>query len=142
MLQQYLPFTVLKPSNLLDRNPFYQVATVLTVYGIETFQSIFNEDFSYVATVLTVYGIETLDISIEIYYITFSVATVLTVYGIETLINIIDKDHSLVATVLTVYGIETLRVAKEYAFKFFKLQQYLPFTVLKPMMSLWVLCLL
>ena len=36
------------------------VATVLTVYGIETFKLVFNfGDLNTVATVLTVYGIET-----------------------------------------------------------------------------------
>ena len=63
MLQQYLPFTVLK---LID-NPYFgsddttEVATVLTVYGIET-EDRFGcpcEVLRYVATVLTVYGIET-----------------------------------------------------------------------------------
>ena len=62
-----------------------------------------------VATVLTVYGIETF--TFATYCInTITVATVLTVYGIET-----DKQdsfdgmvwHNHVATVLTVYGIET-----------------------------------
>ena len=42
-LQQYLPFTVLKP---IDRNSYlitrFDVATVLTVYGIETFLSLFQ----------------------------------------------------------------------------------------------------
>ena len=60
-LQQYLPFTVLKLSLMLhDYGQFYQVATVLTVYGIETliFPKIFVR-ICYVATVLTVYGIET-----------------------------------------------------------------------------------
>ena len=62
MLQQYLPFTVLKRKIYFS---FYcqltvTVATVLTVYGIETF----NKQIKYcagkiVATVLTVYGIET-----------------------------------------------------------------------------------
>ena len=38
----------------------YAVATVLTVYGIETTSmSFINGEFSKVATVLTVYGIET-----------------------------------------------------------------------------------
>ena len=37
-----------------------------------------------------------------------------------------------VATVLTVYGIETPTVSLSASFTFFKLQQYLPFTVLKP----------
>ena len=61
-MQQYLPFTVLK---LLYRSLYVLedmrlVATVLTVYGIET--SIM-EAYCFlpeVATVLTVYGIETL----------------------------------------------------------------------------------
>ena len=38
----------------------YAVATVLTVYGIETMKiDIWSEHFAHVATVLTVYGIET-----------------------------------------------------------------------------------
>ena len=37
-----------------------------------------------------------------------------------------------VATVLTVYGIETYAVAESSAYSIRKLQQYLPFTVLKP----------
>ena len=38
LLQQYLPFTVLKPDNLKNEGRFINilVATVLTVYGIET----------------------------------------------------------------------------------------------------------
>ena len=36
MLQQYLPFTVLKPSINISCSEAYCVATVLTVYGIET----------------------------------------------------------------------------------------------------------
>ena len=62
-----------------------KVATVLTVYGIETevHFGILRSRFSIVATVLTVYGIET--ISEDTTSIFFgNVATVLTVYGIET----------------------------------------------------------
>ena len=65
---------------------------------------------SAVATVLTVYGIETAKISELIFNDDGSVATVLTVYGIETnkdCIAIVPKLDSTVATVLTVYGIET-----------------------------------
>ena len=36
LLQQYLPFTVLKPHNLHQTYYIQLVATVLTVYGIET----------------------------------------------------------------------------------------------------------
>ena len=60
-----------------------------------------------VATVLTVYGIET-NGQYNLFGKTEFVATVLTVYGIET--TLIAKYPSLsviVATVLTVYGIET-----------------------------------
>ena len=60
-LQQYLPFTVLKPHLILILHlSFLAVATVPTVYGIET--SSFTYDFKIyttVATVPTVYGIET-----------------------------------------------------------------------------------
>ena len=88
------------------------VATVLTVYGIETIlrHQMDRPDRWLVATVLTVYGIETLYIYYYISYFEY-VATVLTVYGIETRKtgNLwIGKNLSKVATVLTVYGIETL----------------------------------
>ena len=65
-LQQYLPFTVLKPIAMMititvAANCF--VATVPTVYGIETYlYSVLTHDASSVATVPTVYGIETLAI--------------------------------------------------------------------------------
>ena len=61
MLQQHLPFTVLKLNNsdiTIMQNEI--VATALTVYGIETkgcfkpLQRVYS-----VATALTVYGIET-----------------------------------------------------------------------------------
>ena len=62
-LQQYLPFTVLKHMNIGITKCFANcfVATVLTVYGIETFSPSDNlwAFASNVATVLTVYGIET-----------------------------------------------------------------------------------
>ena len=63
LLQQYLPFTVLKLKTKLHKLFVVLVATVLTVYGIETFQ--FLQQFLFlllgkVATVLTVYGIETI----------------------------------------------------------------------------------
>ena len=65
LLQQCLPFTVLKRNRrqrLLPLN--YWVATVLTVYGIETVDKAKLEYIQkQVATVLTVYGIETLNIS-------------------------------------------------------------------------------
>ena len=68
------------------------VATVLTVYGIETEKNKLASDapFLVVATVLTVYGIETsrnLGVPLQI----FSVATVLTVYGIETRIRLLPR---------------------------------------------------
>ena len=60
-MQQCLPFTVLKRNRrqrLLPLN--YWVATVLTVYGIETtYQPLRYLYIIQVATVLTVYGIET-----------------------------------------------------------------------------------
>ena len=60
------------------------VATVLTAYGIETYQ-ILRRTYRpfHVATVLTAYGIETSQCQ---FLMTFEidVATVLTAYGIET----------------------------------------------------------
>ena len=62
MLQQYLPFTVLKPATVhLSSGLNSCVATVLTVYGIETVYIVgaVSSISYYVATVPTVYGIET-----------------------------------------------------------------------------------
>ena len=59
-----------------------------------------------VATVLTVYGIETREFSFQLFQLLFSVATVLAVYGIETLLEVVGSLGP-------------------------RLQQYLPFTVLK-----------
>ena len=85
-LQQYLPFTVLKRFSKPDELKRIKVATVLTVYGIETREHAF----------------------FEISYFTSRVATVLTVYGIETkFYDLLNNQQISVATVLTVYGIET-----------------------------------
>ena len=111
-----------------------RVATVLTVYGIETkhntslYTTLTNtlqqclpftvlklqtdlrprhKSWS-VATVLTVYGIETSKPEFYIQDSALKVATVLTVYGIETDFNaVFTVTSATVATVLTVYGIET-----------------------------------
>ena len=66
------------------------------------------------------------------------VATVLTVYGIETWLHFTNRKKYLsVATVLTVYGIETCAFLDSTTA--FKLQQYLPFTVLKRDMEVSVI---
>ena len=60
------------------------VATALTVYGIETaFCDGANSGTRFVATALTVYGIETVSTR-DVCSASHSVATALTVYGIET----------------------------------------------------------
>ena len=56
-----------------------------------------------VATVLTVYGIETKDILDEVKEKVANVATVLTVYGIETLTNLPDKIASIVYSCNSTY---------------------------------------
>ena len=106
-------------------------------FRYEVFQNLFfssmNTGFlrDTVATVPTVYGIETYWrnclINTHIY-----VATVPTVYGIETACDSYTIVNNIqVATVPTVYGIETeeeiLFICRT------ELQQYLPFTVLKLM---------
>ena len=60
VLQQYLPFTVLKPISLaILFARILIVATVPTVYGIETSYDFSLTLYFTVATVPTVYGIET-----------------------------------------------------------------------------------
>ena len=154
LLQQYLPFTVLKLSiDIIGFLRCWCVTTVLTVYGIETLierNKIFKESYNStyrlrywnknirfernekredVTTVLTVYGIETLSIQLRN---KFNVTTVLTVYGIETPPKIFLRIWpSFVTTVLTVYGIETQEHHVLGECQPRSLQQYLPFTVLK-----------
>ena len=85
-MQQYLPFTVLKHGNLFTsfvKNS--KVATVLTVYGIET-------GWMPVIYVFTVYA------KLQ-QYLPFTV--------LKRDINAALFQSSKVATVLTVYGIET-----------------------------------
>ena len=112
----------------------HAVATVLTVYGIETGALFsFINCIEAVATVLTVYGIETLHQDRCISMTLMSVATVLTVYGIETYSN----DKALEAQRLeelqqclpfTVLKLSLLKVLNRIMDV---LQQCLPFTVLK-----------
>ena len=75
---------ILSPMNTGLLRP--AVATVLTVYGIETgcMNHVPIATVATVATVLTVYGIETYGFALEKAPSTLNVATVLTVYGIET----------------------------------------------------------
>ena len=84
-----------------------------------------------VATVLTVYGIETQSILFVGHRNSCQVATVLTVYGIETRRCCCCSLLQQVATVLTVYGIETCNKPPFSSSLVGSLQQYLPFTVLK-----------
>ena len=86
-----------------------------------------------VAIVLTVYGIETRHRLV--FWVEKIVAIVLTVYGIETIKHHKQYDNQLhVAIVLTVYGIET-QFRNCFIFDYSMLQQCLPFTVLKPIVS-------
>ena len=56
MLQQYLPFTVLKQNKQALYNQIREVATVLTVYGIETDYGLRRSGILHVATVPTACG--------------------------------------------------------------------------------------
>ena len=106
------------------------VATVLTVYGIETYDIL---TISFFITLLQQYlPFTVLKLDIQGFWSSLesSVATVLTVYGIETYESFLIGSFLQVATVLTVYGIETIKIVK-FSYFNFQLQQYLPFTVLK-----------
>ena len=87
MLQQHLSFTVLKRdiSDIETGSGIYEVATVLTVYCIETllWKRKYFLRIDVVATVPTVHGIETSNPHSRSND-NFQVTTVLTVYGIET----------------------------------------------------------
>ena len=104
------------------------VATVLTVYGIETcFLSSGTTLRSWVATVLTVYGIETF---VTIFFIkTLRCNSTYRLRYWNKRSFLIHDTIEQVATVLTVYGIETSNFSSRKLR--ISLQQYLPFTVLK-----------
>ena len=117
---------------------------MLTVYGIETLPVYIKllNCFSKVATVLTVYGIET-QLFYQFCFFFSIVATVLTVYGIETYKydKKLGKENLYdVATVLTVYGIETSYKAHCRLLRLKPLQQCLPFTVLKHI-ACFIICI-
>ena len=84
MLQQYLPFTVLKLVNTILEVKIIYVATVLTVYGIETLV------LAFLATTILLQQ-----------YLPF------TVLKLQYILGLIRRRCCKVATVLTVYGIET-----------------------------------
>ena len=79
----------MKPKNIKNTVHGLNVATVLTVYGIETDAEEKGHEVmtEKVATVLTVYGIETKQMTPLATDAVVVVATVLTVYGIETRIE-------------------------------------------------------
>ena len=97
-MQQYLPFTVLKQSPAtICVSSNSAVATVLTVYGIET--GILHKNHLTIERLqqylpFTVLKLEYVDVT---EYSTPSVATVLTVYGIETIGKIAKSSEDAVS---------------------------------------------
>ena len=105
-LQQCLPLTVLKRMEPLCAQCLHSgVATVLTVYGIET---------------LNFRVIDVIDLSLQ-QCLPFTV--------LKQISGIRISRHLQVATVLTVYGIETHLLVLRYRSHSIQLQQHLPFTV-------------
>ena len=90
MLQQYLPFTVLKPysAGCQSYTSSPCVATVLTVYGIETLAPLFESSL-----------VEEKQLQ---QYLPFTVLKLVSIYWFVMIMM------NMVATVLTVYGIETI----------------------------------
>ena len=108
-MQQYLPFTVLKLIYIkIFIRVLYNVATVPTVYGIETHSS---------------RTISAIALSALQQYLPF---TVLKQANFSNFV----VGTATVATVPTVYGIETHKLSIKETVPL-QLQQYLPFTVLK-----------
>ena len=87
LLQQCLPFTVLKQHLFCRLQYAYRyVATVLTVYGIETFSTLFTFNSLYSLQQCLPFTVLKLNFCSNFFFCYLSVATVLTVYGIETLV--------------------------------------------------------
>ena len=88
-----------------------------------------------VATVLTVYGIETLSILCFKSLNLIGVATVLTVYGIETWCNLWSSSCGSKLQQYLPFTVLKLQHVFRTSQILFRLQQYLPFTVLKPIIN-------
>ena len=130
-LQQCLPFTVLKRMVQIPiRHPI--VATVLTVYGIET-----TEPLMMVIRHTSCNSAYRLRYWNFLYFLTsidaLRVATVLTVYGIETNLSF-GTTRRFPFRCNSAYRLRywnTMVISTKMIFNFSRLQQCLPFTVLK-----------
>ena len=107
-MQQYLPFTVLKHTKAkqLDLVRYLKVATVLTVYGIETPIDTFYNEFA--TSCNSTYRLRYWNLSRPLLF---------------------SSKYLIVATVLTACGIETAPYWEYLTMLPPPLQQYLPFTV-------------
>ena len=114
MLQQLLPFTVLKRlcTGIYSQYLSNAVATALTVYGIETIKIILIECQKIkVATALTVYGIETAAFKLSYFLFNCMLQQLLPFTVLKQTVAVSKRSAEQfcndVATALTVYGIET-----------------------------------
>ena len=131
-LQQYLPFTVLKLWKLLFCKIFILVATVLTVYGIETSCTASRVHLLSVRCNST-YRLRYWNLMIilgSVVGLSCNSTYRLRYWNVLRNRRLILRLHP-VATVLTVYGIETGLHQEPCRWSIQTLQQYLPFTVLK-----------
>ena len=132
-LQQHLPFTVLKRISHQEGSNRYFVATAPTVYGIETHRSYSTSVLDHQSCNST-YRLRYWNWRVIRNWMPASllVATVPTVYGIETIhyMQLLVTFHGFRCNStyrLRYWNTTNLYVSGSYC----KLQQYLPFTVLK-----------
>ena len=133
MLQQPLPFTVLKLTNnrravVESRSSKLQQPLPFTV--LKPTKLNYFGDNSIVATALTVYGIETINLILLLDHL-LTVATALTVYGIETNGNSLSPFVTFPLQQPLPFTVLKLSEMTLNYFIVYKLQQPLPFTVLK-----------
>ena len=112
-LQQYLPFTVLKLNEISIDKPVFIVAIALTVYGIETNNFLVHN--------------KPLSCCNSIYRLRYWNHTIL----FKRLI------YSFVAIALTIYGIETVQILVWNNSWLFLLQQHFLFTVYGKNSIIW-----
>ena len=114
MLQQHLPFTVLKPKKISGRRPLYlklQQHLPFTVLKRFTIRHNMKLISFWVATALTVYGIETIYLFI-FPNLTNTLQQCVPFTVLKPISKVCAIEFWYVATVLTVYGIETLAPRK------------------------------
>ena len=142
LLQQCLPFTVLK--RLIYVNFIWVYIRCNSAYRLRywnLYLQLSKKNFTLVATVLTVYGIETSIIVLLKYKVPRLLQQCLPFTVLKPFFNCIKTNNSCLLQQCLPFTVLKLFLNERYI-RFFSLQQCLPFTVLKPTIWRWTLSII